>query len=411
MTRHPQATERPRGTTRGDAPLTRSWKFRGALVFAAGLTLVGSACGSSKSSSSSGSNSNSGSAAAAGSSGSGSSGGNSAVAQAQALVNSLTQRPTTLSVPALPSKPPAGKTIDFMACGVPVCQAFGNVVKEAATAAGWSFKSINIGGTPQTVADGYDQAVRDNPGGVIGSGGFPASLMSNQLQQLSAEHVPVVLVDVSDAGGAAGAILTSATQAQYGKEMGDWILADSHGKDAHVAIMTSPATPIYASTHQALQQALSPCTSCSTDSYSFAFTDVGTTLPTKVVTYLTSHPKTNYLFFDFSNEADGVPAALQAAGLANKVKILTTDTTATETGYLKNGQESAAAAIPWPEMLWGAFNVVLRANMNLPLQPGLDVQFPNMIFNGNNVLQTSGGAPPALVANYQSIYKTAWHEG
>lgn len=335
----------------------------------------------------------------------------SALAQAQALVTSLTQRPTSLSVPALPSKPPAGKTIDFMACGVPVCQAFGNVVKEAAAAAGWNFKSIDIGGTPQTVSDGYDQAVRDNPGGVIGSGGFPASLMSHQLQQLAAEHVPVVLVDVSDPGAAAGAILTSATQSQYGKEMGDWILADSHGKDANVAIMTSPATPIYSSTHQAIQQALSSCSSCSTSSYSFAFTDVGTTLPTKVVTYLTSHPSTNYLFFDFSNEVDGVPAALQAAGLASKVKILTTDTTATETGYLKNGQESAAAAIPWPEMLWGAFNVVLRGDMGLPLQPGLDVQFPDMIFNGSNVLQAPGGAPPALVQDYQSIYKAAWHEG
>ena len=392
--------------------MTRSFRLRGALALAAGLTLVGSACGSSKASSSSGTPAtNAGSTATTAATGSGSSSGSSAVAQAQALVASLTQRPTTLTIPALPSKPPAGKTIDFMACGVPVCQAFGSVVKEAAAAVGWNFKSIDIGGTPQTVADGYDQAVRDNPGGVIGSGGFPASLMSHQLQQLAAEHVPVVLVDVSDPGAATGAILTSATQSQYGKEMGDWILADSHGKDAHVAIMTSPATPIYSSTHQALQQALSSCSSCSTSSYSFAFTDVGTTLPTKVVTYLTSHPSTNYLFFDFSNEVDGVPAALQAAGLASKVKILTTDTTATETGYLQHSQESAAAAIPWPEMLWGAFNVVLRADMNLPVQPGLDVQFPNMIFNGNNVLQTPGGAPPALVQNYQSIYKTAWQEG
>lgn len=357
------------------------------------------ACGSSASSSTSGGTATTASVSSA------------AVTQAIAYVNSLEQRPTAFSVPSLPSKPPTGKTIDFMACGVPVCQSFANVVKDAAAAVGWNVKVVQIGLTPQSVAAGYDQAVRDQPAGVIGSGGFPASLMSSELQQLSAEHVPVVLVDVAAVGNAAGAILTSATQSEYGKEIGSWILADSHGKNAHVAIMTSPATPIYSSTHQAIQQALSSCSSCSVSTYSFPFTAIGTTLPTNVVTYLTSHPSINYLFFDFSNEVDGVPAALQAAGLAGKVKIATTDTTSTETAYLKAGQESVAAAIPWPEMLWGAVNVVLRANMNLPLGPGLGVAFPVMLFNGSNVLAGSGGEPPALVANFQSIYKTAWHVG
>ncbi|MDA8208333.1 MAG: substrate-binding domain-containing protein [Actinomycetota bacterium] len=371
---------------------------RGAVASAVlGLTLA--ACGSSASSSTSSTTATT------------SSGNAAAVAAAASYVQSLEQRPTTFSVPSLPSKPPTGKSIDFMACGVPVCQSFANVVKDAAAAVGWSVKVVQLGGTPQTVAAGYDQAVRDNPAGVIGSGGFPPSLMSNQLQQLAAEHVPVVLVDVASPGNAAGAILTSATQAEYGKEIGSWILANSKGKNAHVAIMTSPATPIYSATHQAIQQALSSCVSCSVSTYSFPFTAIGTTLPTNVVTYLTSHPSVNYLFFDFSNEADGVPAALQAAGLAGKVKIATTDTTSTETGYLKAGQESVAAAIPWPEMLWGAVNVVLRANMNLPLGPGLSVTFPTMLFTGSNVLQGSGSEPPALVANFQSIYKTAWHVG
>ena len=52
--------------------------------------------------------------------------------QAKADVAKLLVRPTVLSVPALPKKPPTGKTVDFMACGVPSCQAYGTILANAA---------------------------------------------------------------------------------------------------------------------------------------------------------------------------------------------------------------------------------------------------------------------------------------
>ncbi|MDA8058446.1 MAG: substrate-binding domain-containing protein [Actinomycetota bacterium] len=354
--------------------------------------LVLAACGSSTPSASSGKSSSSG-------------------AQSQAAdVTSLLTRPTTFTVPSLPSKPPTGKTVDFMACGVPVCQNMGQFVKQAAQALGWNFQEIQEGETPQTVSSAYDQAVRNDPAGVVGSGGFSASLMSHQLQQLKAEGSTAVLVDVPSAGNATAVVLSSSTQATYGKEMGEWIVNNAHGKDAHVGIMTSPATPIYAAAHQALANVLSSsCKGCTTTTYTFPYTDVGTTLPTKVVTFLTSHPSINYLFFDFSNEVDGVPAALQAAGLSHRVKIVTTDDTATETPYLTQGQESASAGIAWPEMLWGAVNIIVRNTMHLPLAPALDIQYPNMILTGSNLPAAASTGMFPLVASYQSIYKTAWH--
>ncbi len=352
--------------------------------------LVLAACGSSTPSASSGASSSGGAQAAD--------------------VTQLLTRPTTFSVPSLPSAPPTGKTIDFMACGVPVCQNMGQFVKQAAQALGWNFQEIQTGETPQTVSAAYAQAVRNDPAGVVGSGGFSPSLMSHELQQLKAEGSTAVLVDVPSPGNATAAVLTSSTQATYGKEMGEWIVNNAKGKNAHVGIMTSPATPIYAAAHQALAQVLSSsCKGCSTTTYSFPYTDVGTTLPTKVVTFLTSHPSINYLFFDFSNEVDGVPAALQAAGLSHRVKIVTTDDTATETPYLKQGQESASAGIAWPEMLWGAVNIIIRNTMHLPLGPALSIQYPNMILTGSNLPASAWSGMFPLVSSYQSIYKTAWH--
>ena len=75
---------------------------RGAVTSAVlGLTLA--ACGSSASSSTSSTTATT------------SSGNAAAVAAAASYVQSLEQRPTTFSVPSLPSKPPTGKSIDFMA--------------------------------------------------------------------------------------------------------------------------------------------------------------------------------------------------------------------------------------------------------------------------------------------------------
>lgn len=375
---------------------TKSWV--GALVIS-GLALVLTACSSSSSSS-----------ATAGSSAASSSGGSTkAATAAAAAVAAFEQRPTTLSVPALPSKPPAGKTVDFMACGLPVCQSYISLVQAAAAAVGWNEQTIQIGLTPQTETDGYAQAVRNDPAGVIGSGGVAASVVATQLQQLTAEHVPSVLVDVPSAGNATAALLSTSAQEQLGQEMGDWILANAHGKNAHVGIISTPATPVYDAAHTGLQKVLAGCSSCSTTVYSFPETDIGTTLPTNVVTFVRTHPDINYLFFDFSNEVDGVPAALQSAGLASQVKITTEDTTATETAYLKSGQEAATAAIPWPETLWNAFNVILRKQMGLSVTPAVDMQMPRMIFTGSNVLSSTTVAPPPLVANYQADFKAAWH--
>lgn len=365
-----------------------------------GMALMLAACGTSTSS---------GSAAAGGSSGSAVSA--SYLASAKAAVASLMKRPTTLDVPPLSSKPAPGKTVDFMACGLPVCQSYVSLVQQAAAAVGWTEQTVQIGLTPQSETNGYAQAVRNHPGGVIGSGGVAASVIATQLKQLKAENVPVVLVDVASAGDATAVVLSTREQTQYGKEMGQWMLANAGGKDVNVAVVTTPATPVYAAAHSGLQKELAPCGSCSVVTDSFPETDIGTTLPTQVISFLRTHPSVNYLFFDFSNEVDGVPAALQSAGMANKVKITTTDTTATETAYLKNGQEAATAAIPWPEALWNSFNVILRQQEGMSVTPAVQMKLPNMIYTGSNVLSSSTAAPPPLVANYQSIFKTAWHEG
>jgi hypothetical protein len=378
-----------------------------AAVLVAALAAVAlAACGSSSSSSSSTSSSST----------SGSSGSSAAVAKATSAVATLETRPTTFTVPPLPKKPTAGKTVDYISCGVPVCIASGIFVKEAAEAVGWHYKFLNAGLTPTSVAAAYEQAVNDDPGGVVGTGGFAPELMVHQLAKLKEKNVPVALNITENPKNVPGVTfiqLGTKGQTEKGEEIGDWILADSKGKDAHVGIIHAPATPVYAYAHKSIEAAMSSanCNSCSVTKYEFPEADIGTKLPTEIVTFLRTHPEINYLFFDFANEVDGVPSALASAGLSSKVKIATTDSGSIEDEYLKKGQMSVTAGDPWPEAYWGMFDVILRAQQGAPLAPAENIVYPRMLFTGSNVLVSSTAAPPPLVANYQEIWKKAWNVG
>jgi ABC-type sugar transport system substrate-binding protein len=392
-------TTGPAGSTRRKAPL------RGvvaALAFAV-IALALAACGSSSSTSSTSSSSSASSGTAS-----------AAASEATKQVLELETRPTAFTVPPLPAKPATGKTIDYIACGLPVCIAQQVYIREAAAAVGWKFKFLNAGLSPTSVDAAYEQAVNDDPAGVIGTGGFAPELFVHQLAKLKEKNVPVVVDDTEGSEpGLTEIVGSSSFQLEKGEEMGKWILADSKGTGAHVGIITTPETPVYAATHKGIEKFIggSGCSSCSVTTYDFPEEDIGTKLPTLVVTFVRTHPEVNYLFFDFANELDGVPSALASAGLSSKVKLVATDSGNVENEYLKKGQESATAADPWPEAYWGMFDAILRADQGAPLSQNESIVYPRMIFTGTNVLATNSSAPAPLVADFQSVYKKAWHVG
>jgi ribose transport system substrate-binding protein len=388
---------------RGRRPL------RGAV---AGLGVVAvavllAACGGSKEESKESSGSTKGSKAASASV-------SKAVAEAEAKVKELEKRPTEFTVPPLPKKPTPGQTIDYIACGLPICIAQQAFVREAAEAVGWHFKFLNAGLSPTSVDAAYEQAVHDKPAGVIGTGGFPPELFVHQLAKLKEEKVPVVLDDTEHpVPGVTEIVASEKFQEEKGEEIGEWILADSKGEKAHVGIITTPETPVYSNTHAGIKKYIEGegCNGCSVTEYKFPEENIGTKLPTEIVTFLRTHPEINYIFTDFANELDGVPAALKAAGLSEKVKLTTTDSGNIEDGYLKKGEEAATAADPWYEAYWGMFDAILRVNQGAPLKPNEEIEYPKMLFTPSSVITTSTGAPPPLVADFREVYKKAWHVG
>jgi ABC-type sugar transport system substrate-binding protein len=362
--------------------------------------------------------------AACSSSGSGSSGtaagtpassssSSAAYQQAVSLTQQAETRPTSLTVPSLPAKPPSGKTLDFMVCGVPACLDMAALAKSAVEAAGWKFVPIQQGLSQQAWVSAYQQAVLNHPDAVIGTGIGALSLIGHELQQLKTEGVPVVEVSAPATPAEPGVIgVTNSTPQteQFGRELAEWVLADSHAANAHVLYVDIPDQPVYVAQESTFTQVLTAgCSSCSVSTLIQPGTSLDNGMATAISSYLLSHPDINYVFGAFTDILDGLPAALQSNGTVSKVKLITDDTQSTEDEYLLHGQEAATAAVPWAESLWGAFNLILTDVEKAPLGPAQNIAYPNMIFTGKTLITTS--AMPPLVANYEEIFKTAWHLG
>jgi ABC-type sugar transport system substrate-binding protein len=329
------------------------------------------------------------------------------------LTKQAETRPTSLTVPSLPSKPPTGKTLDFMVCGVPACLDMAALAKSAVETAGWKFVAIQQGLSQQALVSAYQQVILNHPDAVIGTGAGALALIRHELQQLKNEGVPVVEVSAPATPAEPGVIgVTNSTPQteQFGRELAEWVLADSHTAKAHVLYVDIPDVPVYVAQESAFSQALKAgCPTCSVSTLVEPGTSLDNGMATDISSYLLSHPDINYVFGAFTDILDGLPSAVQSNGTAGKVKLITDDTQSTEDQYLLHGQEAATAAVPWAESLWGAFNLILTETEHAPLGPAQAIAYPNMIFTGKTLITSS--AMPPLVANYQEAFKTAWHLG
>jgi len=385
--------------------MSRRMRLITAMIALAVPALTLTACGSSSSSSSASSAASAGSSTSAPAS--------DAVAQAKATVAALMKRPTTFDVPALPQKPPTGKTVDFVVCATTTCQGFVPYLKAATDAVGWKLQTVQGGFEPSQIANAWNKVLRDKPDGVIASGGIDPSLFANQLSQLKAEGIPVVLHDQPATSNPAvtGVVLSDAANRQFGQELADLILADSNGQNVHLALFVTAQVPVFANEDRALTSTInsSACHSCSVQQSSFLVSAAGTTLPSQVVSFLRAHPEINYVYFDFNDAVDGVPAALTQAGLNGKVKLLANNIATTQAAYMQAGQLWAAAGNPWPETMWQDFNLILTKIENAPLAPALAVKLPNWILTRQDLPNINGQPMFPLALNYQQIFKQAWH--
>lgn len=372
-----------------------------ALCAVGSLTVAG--CGSSDSSKSADAGSGS-SKTTAGSSGSG-------VGAMQSEVDALKKRPTKIGITEPIGKPiPKGKSIVYLACGVPACQIFDSSMKQAAQALGWNFKTINYGLTPESVKAGWQQVVREKPDGIIETGGFPTSIYKQELAQVRATKTPVV--SISQPEKSAPGLINTDGEDRYtllGKLLADYIIADTKSK-AKVLYVNSSSFPVLNIGLKSFQGEMSAkCPSCTTKVYDAPATSIGKDLAQRATQQAQKNRDINYIVAGYNDMALGLPEALKGAGIdvPGKVKVITQGNSPAASQAIKRGDIAAEFTLPNGEISWQAFDILARSFVGKPVDPATGINSYTKWFVTKDTLPSTTQDFPN-VADYQQQFKALW---
>jgi ribose transport system substrate-binding protein len=283
--------------------------IKGAAVFAVGAALAAvSGCGSDS-----------------GATGAANGGGGPGVAKAQTVAQKATTRPTSLGLAKPVGKPiPTGKKVAFISCGVEACEIQGDIIKQGAADLGWTATTIGTDGSPEQLQNAFKTAMRQGADAVI-LNAVNRATVAKQIEE--AEQKGVAFVTCCSIEATGDGILQNvagkANSARIGENLAAKIVADSGGKADTLFVNISAFQILQSLVKQFGDSYKQFCPDCGYASLDIPITSLGKDAPDRIVSYLRSHPQVNYVMLSVSNALGaGLPAALRAAGLADKVKIV-----------------------------------------------------------------------------------------
>ncbi|MCW2981366.1 MAG: ABC-type sugar transport system periplasmic component-like protein [Solirubrobacterales bacterium] len=386
--------------------------FAAAVLCMIGLALVIAGCGggSSSSSTSSGGSTESSEGSSGGAAGEGSSSSESAFPKAAEANAEFEERPTTIGIETPVGKPiPKGKTIDFIQCGVPACKTEGELFESAASALGWTVNSINAGTTPEEIKAAYDQAIKDEPDAVLGSG-YPRSLFNPELEELKAKNIPVIEFFVEEEAGngitaVLGGIPTSETQ---GKMMADYILAHSTNESMEIGVVNAQGFETVTGTAASVEKVFSEeCSGCKVKKLEAPLTAIGKDLPQRIASFLTANPGIEWTTVGYDDMVTGLPTALKGAGVEN-AKLTTVNISTSIAPYMANGEYlQSTVGSSFPEVYWRGIDLLARLFAGVEYKEDEnDSTLPYWTVTKETLPTTEEEFP--VVENYEEQFKQLW---
>ncbi len=244
---------------------------------------------------------------------------------AEATVAKASERPTTIPVTDPVGKPiPKGKKLTFVSCGVEACALQGPILAAGAKSLGWTVDQVATDGSAEKVQGAIDAAIRNGADAVI-LNAADRDAYSKQIADAKKAGVQfVTCCSLATAGD--GLLYNTATDKQNGP-IGDYLAAqvvsDSKGK-ANALYVNISAFQILKQVGDTFDTGMKKyCSSCSVDNLDIPLTSLGKDAPDRIISYLRSHPKVNYVALSVADAlGTGLPAALKAAGLGDKVTIV-----------------------------------------------------------------------------------------
>lgn len=373
------------------------------VLIAAVAALAIAACGSSSSSSSS---STSGATSGQNSADSTSSG---AVAQAQSMVSQFLKQPTVIPVTAPIKKPiPQNKKIDFMTCQSQGCVTIANGFKQAAAILHWQVKVLTVTATANAIQVAYDEALRDQPSGIV-TVGISSTGVAAQDQKLIAAHIPVVAVQDPDEPHPpyVASLLNHNTSVPQGKDMA--ALAVSKGCTGKLLYFQLGGFIVLKYDLQGFQQEFAQLApKGSIQVVNVPVTSLANAAPI-VVGAARSNPDAKCVVLSQDDMAIGLPQALKAAGISGLKVIDLGPASSITDQYFKNGQIDAIV-IPPALGDWGFLmaDALARSFTGQSAAPDTQAVLVPWITSGSSIPPVSQFAE---VANTPQQYKKLWNIG
>jgi len=335
----------------------------------------------------------------------------------QAATQFLKGSPSSYQGPASSPGAPANVKIWIMPCSASLsgCQTPAQYAEKAAKALGWHVTMFDGQGSPRTENTGLLDAVAAGANVIVTVSVSP-DLVQQGLKAAAQAKIPVV--SVSNGTGSPNPAPASQPKYHYavdvsvnylgiGKAMADSVIADSGGK-AHVLVMGDKEFPSVNLTQQAILAELAKCKTCTVSKVVYFTSDaVASSLAQQTVGYLQSHPDIDYVVSPYDPAAAVQVPAIQAAGLASRVKLVSVVAAPENLAFIASGRVQFADTAEGNNYLgYAAIDQAIR------LLKGQAVYSPN----GENTplaLLEKGNLPPAGQQwspdfDFESAFMKAW---
>lgn len=332
-------------------------------------------------------------------------------AAAKALVSQYSAPLAEVDLPALKTKPDAGKKIIIVTNNIPESQYLADGAIAAAELLGWSAENIVYdAASPTGLTAAFGQAVEKAPDGVM-TNATNVTEYAAAAQALADSNIPVVTSNTTDPI-AAPIIANVADPDQYklaGKIAASYAVAQQ-GDKASVAMFNIPSFPILQVYETAFKdEFLRLCPNCHYESHAVQAGDIGTKVPAQVVSAVQRTPSINFAAMGFGAVGTGVSGALASAGLTD-TKIIGIQPTEENLTALSSGTEEMWLASPITGMGWKSVDALARHFNGEPTDVATTATLPFVVVTKDNAEQN---LPRAEVdgGDYDSVFAPLWLVG
>jgi ABC-type sugar transport system substrate-binding protein len=301
----------------------------------------------------------------------------------QTLVANAEKPWATWQGPTTAVTPPKTESLALVVCSGTVagCVTPADAAARAAKSVGWTTTQYNGQGTPADQNTAITQAVNSGATAILLSGIDP-SVVQSALQLATSKKIPVGDMTEGIAPGDGIKFDIGANYVKGGQVAGAWIVDASKGK----AVVLPTNDKEYKSTVELVDGAVSEVKSCSTckvlSQLYFVSTDIGNGLGQRVADELRSNPSVNYVIGAYDPAVADMVPALQTAGIANRISIVSDVGDAQNFGYIRTGTvQKADIVFDNTYVGYAAVDQMIRALDNKPLWKNVGVTDPRFEYN------------------------------